>query len=92
MRRQKSSDRKKVRTKKLGEEREWGGGGDLAQHRQQHLLSAGGRPLRTDRPGLDECSVSLSASLFQVFLEGESESACQCTPQEVICGQTLHWV
>lgn len=27
MRRQKSRDRKKVRTKKLGEEREWGGGG-----------------------------------------------------------------
>lgn len=80
MRRQKSRDRKKVRTKKLGEEREWGG------------VSAGGRPLRTDRPGLDECSVSLSASLFQVFLKGESESACQCTPQEVICGQTLHWV
>lgn len=45
MRRQKSRDRKKVRTKKLGEEREWGGGGDLAQHRQQHLLSAGGGPL-----------------------------------------------
>lgn len=43
MRRQKSRDRKKVRTKKLGEEREWGG--DLAQHRQQHLLSAGGGPL-----------------------------------------------
>lgn len=42
MRRQKSRDRKKLRTKKLGEERV---GGFLAQHRQQHLLSAGGGPL-----------------------------------------------
>lgn len=90
MRRQKSRDRKKVRTKKLGEEREWGGGSGTAQAAAP--AERRGRPLRTDRPGLDACSVSLSASLFQVFLKGESESACQCTPQEVICGQTLHWV